>query len=70
MDDFDFKLDIFNSNNKNEEKEKPEEEVENEEEIEDDDGYNIFNDPIFGSWYNNPFCTEEKKGDLDRLLKK
>ena len=70
LDDFDFKLDIFNSNNKNEEKEKPEEEVENEEEIEDDDGYNIFNDPIFGSWYNNPFCTEEKKGDLDRLLKK
>ena len=73
LEDFDFKIDIFNndnnSNNKKEEEEKSEEENENEEEN-DDDNYNIFNDPIFGSWYHNPFCTEEKKGDLDGLLKK
>ena len=50
-------------------KDEEEEECENDEEI-DDQSYNIFNDPIFGSWYHNPFCTEEKKGDLDKLLKK
>ena len=68
IEDFDLKIDIFNTDDKKEEKSE-EEEVENEEEI-DDDSYNIFNDPIFGSWYHNPFCTEEKKGDLDGLLKK
>ena len=68
IEDFDLKIDIFNTGDKKEEKSE-EVENENEEEI-DDDSYNIFNDPIFGSWYHNPFCTEEKKGDLDGLLKK
>ena len=70
--DFNLKIDLFNtdSNKKKEKSEdEEEEECENDEEI-DDQSYNIFNDPIFGSWYHNPFCTEEKKGDLDKLLKK
>ena len=72
MDDFDFnKFDFFNSD-KNDQK--SEDEGENENELYDNDdnnlGYNYFDDHIFGSLYDNPFCTEDKKGDLDQLLKK
>ena len=68
FENFDLKIDIFNKDEKKGEKSE-EEEGENDEEF-DEESYNLFNDPIFGSWYHNPFCTEEKKGDLDGLLKK
>ena len=68
--DIDFnKFDFFNSD-KNGERSEDDEEKEKEDENEDYNlNYNIFNDHVF-SLYDNPFCTEEKKGDLDQLLKK
>ena len=71
LEEIDFNLDsidIFNTD-----KNKENIEGENEAEIEDDENlpnFYSFNDHIFGQLYDNPFCTEEKEGQLEKLLKK
>ena len=71
LEEIDFNLDsidIFNTD-----KNKENIEGENEAEIEDDENvpnFYAFNDHIFGQLYDNPFCTEEKEGQLEKLLKK
>ena len=43
---------------------------ENEDEDDDYDNCGLFGKQILNSLYENPFCTNEKKGNLDELLKK
>ena len=43
------------------------------EEYDEDDEYDncgLFGKQLLNSLYENPFCTNEKKGNLDELLKK
>ena len=70
FDIFDFSTnDIFNSIFKKEDKEN---EDNDEEKVEDEDfsNYDLFGKQLLNSLYENPFCTKEKKGNLDELLKK
>ena len=49
---------------------KRENDVESYEEMDYNNYDNPFGNQLFNSLYENPFCTKEKKGNLDELLKK
>ena len=67
--DFDFfdSSDIFNTIYKKEDKEDNDDDENNEDE--DFDNNDTFGKQLLNSLYENPFCTKEKKGNLDELLK-
>ena len=68
FDDFNFpSSDFFNTIFKKDSQE--DNDIEDNEE-EDIDNYDPFGKQLLNSLYENPFCTKERKGNLDELLKK
>ena len=59
--------DIFNTIF--EKDDKRDNDVESYEEMDYNNYENPFGNQLFNSLYENPFCTKEKKGNLDELLK-